>query len=101
MLSVALLARQEPRPPNAVAPPELGHEGFPRSSAMRVRTRLILLLAFLVCGGCGKTKSTDQLIADLKSSHERERVVAVRLLPQRQAEAVRIVPALTEALKDS
>jgi HEAT repeat protein len=68
---------------------------------MRVRTRLILLLAFLVCGGCGKTKSTDQLIEDLKSPHERERVVAVRLLPRRQADAVRIVPALTEALKDS
>src|SRR5260370_23766169 len=71
-----------------------------RSSAMRVRMRSILLLGFLVCGGCGKQKSTNQLIADLKSSEERERIIAVRLLPQREGEATLVVPALIGALKD-
>jgi HEAT repeat protein len=40
------------------------------------------------------------LIADLKSSQERERIIAVRLLPQREGDAAQVVPALTEALKD-
>ena len=67
---------------------------------MRVRTCFVLLVCLLACGGCGKTKSTDELIADLKSSEERDRLIAVRLLAQRTGEAERIVPALTEALKD-
>ena len=29
---------------------------------MRVRTCLVLLLCLLACGGCGKKKSTDELI---------------------------------------
>ncbi len=66
---------------------------------MRVRTRWLVLLGVLACAGCGK-KSTDQLIADLKSSQERERLIAVRLLPQRKADAAKVVPALIEALKD-
>jgi vesicle coat complex subunit len=65
---------------------------------MRVRTRLLLLFCLPACG-CGK-KSTDQLIADLKSPQERERLIAVRLLPQRKGDAAQIVPALIEALKD-
>jgi HEAT repeat protein len=67
---------------------------------MRGRTRFVLLLCLLACGGCGKTKSTDELIADLKGSQERERLIAVRLLPQRKGDAARIVPALIEAVKD-
>ncbi len=67
---------------------------------MRGRTRLALFLCLLVCGGCGKKKSTDQLLEDLKSAEERERLIAVRLLPQRKEEAARIVPALIEALGD-
>jgi HEAT repeat protein len=67
---------------------------------MRVPTRLVLLLCLLACGGCGKTKSTDELIADLKSSDEGARIKAVRLLPQRTGDAAQIVPALIEALKD-
>jgi HEAT repeat protein len=66
---------------------------------MRVRTRLVLLLGLLACGGCGK-KSTDQLIEDLKSGQEKDRLIAVRLLPQRKGDAEKVVPALTEALKD-
>ena len=67
---------------------------------MRVRTRFVLLLCLLACGGCGKKKSTDELIADLKSPQERDRIIAVRLLPQRKGDAAQIVPALIEALKD-
>jgi HEAT repeat protein len=66
---------------------------------MRVRTRFVLLLGLLACGGCGK-KSTDQLIEDLKSGQEKDRLIAVRLLPQRKGDAEKVVPALTEALKD-
>ena len=68
---------------------------------MRVRTRLLLLLGFLACAGCGKRKSTDELIGDLKSAQERERIIAVRLLPQRKGDAAKVVPALIEALKDT
>lgn len=67
---------------------------------MRARTGLLLLLGLLVCGGCGKKKSTDQLIEDLKSSEERDRLIAVRLLQQRKGDAEQVVPALIEALKD-
>lgn len=67
---------------------------------MRVRLCLLLLLGLLACGGCGKTKSTDQLLQDLKSSQEGDRLKAVRLLPQRKADATQVVPAMIEALKD-
>lgn len=67
---------------------------------MRVRTGFVLLLFFLVCGGCSKKKSTDELIGDLKSTEERDRVIAVRTLPQHTGDATKVVPALIEALKD-
>jgi HEAT repeat protein len=67
---------------------------------MRVRTCFLLLVCLLACGGCGKKKSTDELIADLKAPQERERIIAVRLLPQRKGDAAQVVPALIEALKD-
>jgi HEAT repeat protein len=59
----------------------------------------LLLLCLLACGGCGK-KSTDALIEDLKSAQERDRIIAVRLLPQRKGDAAQVVPGLIEALKD-
>jgi HEAT repeat protein len=67
---------------------------------MRVRTWFALLLCFLACGGCAKTKSTEELITDLKSGEEKERIIGVRLLQHRKADAARVVPALIEALKD-
>jgi HEAT repeat protein len=67
---------------------------------MRGRTCLVLSLGLLACGGCSKEKSTDELVNDLKSSEERDRIIAVRLLPQRKGDAEKVVPALTEALKD-
>ena len=65
---------------------------------MRVRTRFILFVC-LVVSGCGK-KSTDQLVEDLKSGKEGDRVIAARLLQQRKGDPAHVVPALTEALKD-
>jgi HEAT repeat protein len=61
---------------------------------------LVLLLCVLACSGCGKEKSTDQLIQDLNSSQEKDRVIAVRLLQERDRDAARVVPALVEALTD-
>lgn len=67
---------------------------------MRRRTKLVLLFCLLALGGCGKTKSTDQLIEDLKSPQEKDRIIAVRTLPQRKGDAAKVVPAMIEALKD-
>ena len=67
---------------------------------MRIRTYFILVVCVLWCGGCGNRKSTDQLIADLKSPTEGDRVKAVRLLPQHKGDAAQVVPALIGALKD-
>jgi HEAT repeat protein len=62
---------------------------------------LVPLLCLLACTGCGKEKSTDELIRDLKSPRERDRIIAVRLLPRRDGEEAKVVPALIEALKDT
>jgi HEAT repeat protein len=66
---------------------------------MRWRKLLILCLCAATCGGCGG-KSTDELIGDLKSSGEGDRLKAARLLPQRKGDAAKAVPALIESLKD-
>jgi HEAT repeat protein len=67
---------------------------------MRGRAWLLLILSMPACG-CGKgQKTTAELLADLKGSQERDRLVAVRLLPQRKAEAAEVVPALIDALTD-
>src|SRR5262249_48658833 len=70
-----------------------------RPKAMRLQIRLLLLLCLLAQGGCGE-KSTDQLLEDLKGQNELERLIAVRVLPQRKGEAAQVVPALIEVLKD-
>jgi hypothetical protein len=67
---------------------------------MRVRTWVLLLLGLLACGGCGRQKSTGELIADLNSTQDRDRVIAVRLLPQHKGDAAEVVPALIKALQD-
>ena len=64
---------------------------------MRVRTPFVLLVCLLACGGCGK-KSTDQLISDLGSPQQLDRIVAVRLLQHRPEDAAKVVPALIKAL---
>jgi HEAT repeat protein len=65
---------------------------------MRVRTGQVLLLCLLACIGCSKQKSTDELIADLKSGTEIEQVIAARTLTQGRGDAVKVVPALIGAL---
>ena len=73
---------------------------------MHRRTRYVCalcvpLLGLLAWSGCGtRKKSTAELLADLKSSREKDRVIAVRLLPQRTGDAAQAVPALADALKD-
>ena len=64
------------------------------------RLRRSLLLLCLLAAGCGKEKPTPDLIADLKSAPDKERLIAVRLLPRRKGQAAQVVPALIDALKD-
>ncbi len=65
---------------------------------MRGQTGLVLLLGLLACGGCGNGKSTEELVADLKSGKELDGVIAARTLPRGEAE--KVVPALIEALRN-
>jgi HEAT repeat protein len=67
---------------------------------MRVRRHFIPLLCLLACVGCGRKKSTAELLQDLKGSQERDRLIAVRLLPQHKGDAAQVVPALIEAVKN-
>ena len=60
-----------------------------------------MLAGLLTVGGCGKAqKSTDEMLADLEHGKERDRIIAVRLLPERRNDAAKIIPALIEALGD-
>jgi HEAT repeat protein len=67
---------------------------------MSTRNGLLLVLGLLACAGCAREKSTPELIQDLNSPNERERIIAVRLLPQHKGDAETAVPALVQALKD-
>ncbi len=66
---------------------------------MCTRAGVVVLLC-LLASGCGNKKTTDQLLEDLKSSDEKARLIAVRLLPQHKADAAKVVPALIEVLPD-
>jgi HEAT repeats len=69
---------------------------------------LVLLLCLLACGGIGllvyglsgKTKSTDELISDLKTGNEKERLNAVRTVSPGDGDAAKVIPALIDALRD-
>ena len=63
------------------------------------RKRGFVLLVILLASGCGK-ESTGQLLEKLKSSDRLTRIKAVRTLPERRGDAMRIIPALIDALKD-
>jgi HEAT repeat protein len=67
---------------------------------MRTARRYLVAVCLLAAVGCGSKKSTAELIADLKSPDEKDRLVAVRLLADRKGDADTVVPALTEALAD-
>jgi HEAT repeat protein len=61
---------------------------------------LLLLICFLVIEGFGFDKSTGELVEDLKSEKEKDRIIAARTLPVSSDDAEKVVPALIEALKD-
>ena len=67
---------------------------------MRHRIGSLMLISFLIIGGCSRGKTTDELIGDLGSTEESDRIKAVRLLPQHRGDAEKVVPALIESLKD-
>ena len=67
---------------------------------MRVRICFAILMAALAFSGCSKGKSTDELIDDLSSTEEGDRVKAVRWLQHRQGDGPKVVPVLIESLKD-
>jgi hypothetical protein len=71
-----------------------------RTSVMRLQTGLVVLVCLLGCSGCSKKKSTDELIQDLKTGQEKERIIAARTLPPANSEAAKVVPALIGALRD-
>jgi HEAT repeats len=77
-------------------PPEAAPPGLTR----RLTATAILSALMLTGGGCGTSKSTEDLLNDLKSPHEHDRVIAVRLLQRKKDDAAKVVPALTESLKD-
>jgi HEAT repeat protein len=64
-----------------------------------MRTRFVVLLC-LLGAGCGREKTTEELLADARSSQEKDRLIAVRLLAQRKGDAAQAVPALIDRLKD-
>jgi HEAT repeat protein len=57
-------------------------------------------ICFLVIESCGGGKSNDELIEDLKSGKEKDRIAAVRNLSVQTEDAAHNVPALIDALKD-
>ena len=65
---------------------------------MRMQAGWVLLLGLLACAGCNNGKSTDELIADLKTGTEIEGVIAARTLPRGKGDAAKVVPALIEGL---
>lgn len=67
---------------------------------MRLHMLFLLLVGLTICVGCGRAKSTDELLTAVRSGSERERIIAVRLLPDRKADAAKVVPALIECLRD-
>jgi HEAT repeat protein len=63
------------------------------------RSRRLILLVVLLAAGCGKG-STAYWIDQLKAPDPGTRLKAVRTLPERRGDAVQVIPALVEALKD-
>lgn len=68
---------------------------------LRLRATFVIAVLAVAFLGCNRGKSTNDLLSDLSSSNEMDRLKAVRLLQQRQADATNVVPKLIDALKDS
>jgi len=69
--------------------------------SVRMRSWMLMFMGALAFAGCSRGKSTDELIGDLSSAEEGDRIKAVRWLQHRQGEAPKVVPALIESLKDA
>jgi HEAT repeat protein len=67
---------------------------------VRLRICVMVFIGSMAFTGCSKGKPTDELIEDLSSAEEGDRIKAVRWLQNRQEDAPRVVPALIESLKD-
>ena len=65
-----------------------------------MRICIVMLMGLLGVAGCSEPKSTDELIEDLSSTDDGDRIKAVRWLQHRQGDAAKVVPALIEKLKD-
>jgi HEAT repeat protein len=67
---------------------------------VRLRIYVVMFMGLLAVAGCSKGQSTDDLIEDLSSADEGDRIKAVRWLQQRKGDASKVVPALIASLKD-
>ncbi len=67
---------------------------------MKLKILVTISIGLLCSAGCTREKSTEKLLADMKSPQDKDRLIAVRLLPLRKGDASQTIPALIEALKD-
>jgi HEAT repeat protein len=68
--------------------------------SVEMRILMVMLLGVMACAGCSRSPSTDDLIGNLSSADELDRIKAVRLLPDHKGDATKVVPVLAELLKD-
>ena len=68
---------------------------------MRIQIGIAILLGALSLAGCSKGPSTEELIEDLNSGEEIDRIKAVRWLNQGRRDGATVIPALIEALEDT
>jgi hypothetical protein len=71
-----------------------------RGAAVHMRICMLMFMGLLACAGCSKDPSTDELIGDLSSTDEEDRIKAARWLQHRQGDAAKVVPALIKSLTD-
>jgi HEAT repeat protein len=74
------------------------HEETCTGEAMK-RAYGLLVLGMLIAG-CGKQKSTEELVVQARGPDESGRLQAVRALSAAPKKASQVVPTLAEALKD-
>ena len=67
---------------------------------MRMSLGIIVFVGSLTLAGCSQENPTDELIRDLNSTSDEDRVRAARLLQNRTHDASKIVPALIKSLND-
>jgi hypothetical protein len=77
-----------------------GSDSGLQGAFVRIRICVMMFMGALAFAGCSKVASTDELIEELDSEDNGDRIKAVRLLQHRQGDAAKVVPALIEKLKD-